>query len=97
MSNGMVLAASNSDHTKVELVRPGEGSKVGERVVLENDDFSDYTPDENIKAKKKNSAWAKSKDFLKTNDSFEACFKGKRFVTSAGPLKVQTLSNATIQ
>ena len=97
MSYGMVLAASNSDHTKVEIIRPAEGSQIGERVVLETDDFSSYTPDENIKAKKKNSSWAKSKDFLKTNDNFEACFKGVRFVTSKGPLKAQTLPNATIQ
>jgi methionyl-tRNA synthetase len=31
----MVLAASNEDHTKVELVDPSEGSKIGERVVVE--------------------------------------------------------------
>mgnify|MGYP001605007746 CR=1 FL=1 len=32
MSNGMVMCASNSDHTVVELMRPPLGSKVGERV-----------------------------------------------------------------
>lgn len=32
MSNGMVLCASNADHTKVELMRPAADSKVGERV-----------------------------------------------------------------
>ena len=35
-SNGMVLCASNSDHSKVELLRPHPDSKVGERVFLEN-------------------------------------------------------------
>ena len=33
MSNGMVVCASNSDHTAVEIIRP-EG-EVSERVVLE--------------------------------------------------------------
>ena len=32
MSNGMVLCASDATHTKVELLRPTPGSKVGERV-----------------------------------------------------------------
>lgn len=32
MSNGMVMCASNADKTKIELIRPPEGSKVGERV-----------------------------------------------------------------
>lgn len=34
-SNGMVLAASNVDKSKIELMRPAPGSKIGERVVLE--------------------------------------------------------------
>jgi len=34
-SHGMVLCASNEDHTKVELLRPADGSKVGERVTLD--------------------------------------------------------------
>ena len=32
MSEGMVLCASNEDHTKLELMRPPEGSVVGERI-----------------------------------------------------------------
>ena len=35
MSEGMVMCASNEDHTKVELMRPPEGSVVGERIQLE--------------------------------------------------------------
>lgn len=34
-SHAMVLAASNEDHTKVELVDPPAGAKVGERVTFE--------------------------------------------------------------
>ena len=35
MSEGMVMCASNADHTAVELMRPPVGCKVGERVQLE--------------------------------------------------------------
>lgn len=34
MSNGMVLCASNDDKSVIELIRPPEGSKVGERIQL---------------------------------------------------------------
>jgi methionine--tRNA ligase beta chain len=34
MSNGMVMCASASDKSVVELIRPPEGSKVGERIQL---------------------------------------------------------------
>jgi aminoacyl tRNA synthase complex-interacting multifunctional protein 1 len=43
MSEGMVLCASNSDHTRVELMRPPAGSKVGERVVLEGNPAGEMT------------------------------------------------------
>jgi tRNA-binding EMAP/Myf-like protein len=33
-SNGMVMCASNSDKSVIEIIRPPEGSKVGERVQL---------------------------------------------------------------
>ena len=32
MSNGMVMCASSADKSTVELIRPPEGSKVGDRV-----------------------------------------------------------------
>lgn len=34
MSNGMVLCASNEDHTVVEILRPEEGAKIGERITF---------------------------------------------------------------
>jgi tRNA-binding EMAP/Myf-like protein len=34
MSNGMVMCASMSDKSTIELIRPPEGSKIGERVQL---------------------------------------------------------------
>lgn len=34
MSNGMIMCASNADKSTIELIRPPEGSKIGERVQL---------------------------------------------------------------
>jgi tRNA-binding EMAP/Myf-like protein len=49
-SEAMVLAASNPDHTHVELIKPPAGSKVGERIF-----FADFpgTPDEQLNPKHK--------------------------------------------
>eukprot|EP00466_Bigelowiella_natans_P004109 jgi/Bigna1/86232/estExt_fgenesh1_pg.C_90059 len=49
-SSGMVLAASNDAHDKVELLVPPEGSEIGERVSLDTFDCSD-TPPANAKKK----------------------------------------------
>jgi len=38
-SFGMVLAASNPEKTIVELIRPPEGSTLGERICLEGEDY----------------------------------------------------------
>ncbi|KAL0452019.1 UNVERIFIED_CONTAM: putative methionine--tRNA ligase [Sesamum latifolium] len=49
-SQAMVLAASNSDHTKVELVEPPQGAAVGERVTFPG---FDGLPDDVLNPKKK--------------------------------------------
>lgn len=41
MSEGMVLCASNEDHTSVDLMRPSQESKVGERVTLDGAPFGE--------------------------------------------------------
>jgi aminoacyl tRNA synthase complex-interacting multifunctional protein 1 len=35
MSEGMVMCASNPEHTSIEIMRPPAGAKVGERITLE--------------------------------------------------------------
>ena len=42
MSEGMVMCASNADHTAIEIVRPPAGSKIGERVTLENNPIVEF-------------------------------------------------------
>jgi methionine--tRNA ligase beta chain len=51
-SHGMVLCASNADHTSVEFVIPPDGARLGSRVVF--DGYESVTPEpENKVAKKK--------------------------------------------
>ena len=40
-SEGMVLCASNADHTAVELMRPSNDAQVGDRVTLEGSLFGE--------------------------------------------------------
>lgn len=54
MSNGMVMCASNADHSKVELLRPAPGSKVGERVkIVGHEHFFNDKMEETLNPKKK--------------------------------------------
>lgn len=43
-SHGMVLCASNDDHTKVDPVKPPEGSKPGDRVVVKGFESEPASP-----------------------------------------------------
>ncbi|KAL7462478.1 hypothetical protein ACHAXS_002859 [Conticribra weissflogii] len=82
-SHGMVMCASNADHTSVEFAIPPEGAKVGERVIFEG---STGEPEaENKVAKKK--MFEKLAPDLKTNESGEVVWKGAKCMTSAGPCK----------
>ncbi|BBG98139.1 Nucleic acid-binding, OB-fold-like protein [Prunus dulcis] len=73
-SEGLVLCASNEDHTLVEPLLPPEGAKPGERV-----SFSGRCP----QPKKKQ--LEKITPHLFTDDKGVATFKGIPFMTSAGP------------
>jgi len=91
-SEAMVLAASNSDHTQVELLVPPPGSKIGERVT-----FDGYSgePDEQLNPKHK--IWeAIQPDFITTDDCV-ATYKGTPFKTSAGVCKVKSIKNGGIK
>ena len=90
-SNGMVLAAKGEDG-KTELVEPPEGSKVGERVVI---DGLVGEPFSSSQVKKKKIWAAVSKD-LKTGDGGIATWQGKTIETSSGPCKVVSLVGAPI-
>merc|ERR1712137_1372980 len=92
-SQGMVLAASNADHTQVEVVRPDPNSKVGERIFLEGEEGE---ADKQIDPSKKNNVWKSLKDDLKTNETCIATFKGQPLRTEAGMCTVKSLAEVPL-
>ncbi|KAK9088058.1 hypothetical protein Syun_030452 [Stephania yunnanensis] len=78
-SQAMVLAASNDDHTKVELVDPPASAVVGERVTFPG---FQGEPDDVLNPKKK--VWETLQVDLCTDKELVARFKDLPFTTSAG-------------
>ncbi|XP_027116835.1 probable methionine--tRNA ligase isoform X1 [Coffea arabica] len=91
-SEAMVLCASNSEDTKVELVEPPEGAVIGERVKFPGCEGS---PDDQLNPKKK--VWETVQPDLRTDEELVACYKGIPFTTSAGVCKVSSLNEAKIR
>ncbi|XP_055830710.1 probable methionine--tRNA ligase [Solanum dulcamara] len=79
-SEGMVLCASNEDHTMVEPLIAPEGAKVGECISFSGHDGK---PEDVLNPKKKQ--FEKIAVNLFTDDKGIATFKGIPFMTSAGP------------
>ncbi|XP_044462684.1 aminoacyl tRNA synthase complex-interacting multifunctional protein 1 isoform X3 [Mangifera indica] len=80
MSEGLVLCASNEDHTVVEPLLPPGGAKPGERVSFSG---IDGKPEDVLNPKKKQ--LEKITPHLFTDEKGVATFKGIPFMTSAGP------------
>ncbi|MED6179918.1 hypothetical protein PIB30_005376 [Stylosanthes scabra] len=91
-SQAMVLAASNSDHTKVELVEPPSSANVGERVTFPG---FEGDPDELLNPKKK--VWETLQVDLQSNGELVACYKDVPLTTSAGVCKVSSIQNGSIR
>ncbi|CAH9144022.1 unnamed protein product [Cuscuta epithymum] len=91
-SQAMVLAASDHDHTKVELVEPPEGAAVGEHVTFQG---FECKPDDVLNPKKK--VWETVQVDLHTNNELVACYKNIPFTTSAGVCKVSSISEGSIR
>lgn len=91
-SQAMVLAASNNDHTKVELVEPPEGASVGERVTFPGFEGS---PDDVLNPKKK--VWETLQVDFHTDKDLVASYKDLPFTTSAGVCKVSSISEGSIR
>jgi len=91
-SEAMVLAASNSDHTQVELLIPPPGTKVGERVT-----FDGYSGEPEDQLNPKHKVWeAIQPDFI-TSDDCVATYKGTPFKTSTGVCKVNSIKKGSIK
>ncbi|KAI5604345.1 hypothetical protein BDE02_01G282700 [Populus trichocarpa] len=91
-SEAMVLAASSSDHTKVELIDPPQSAVVGERVTFPG---FEGEPDDVLNPKKK--VWETLQVDLQTNSDLVACYKDIPLTTSAGVCKVATINNGSIR
>ncbi len=91
-SNGMVLAAKSEDGTKVELVCPPDGAKVGERVTIDGLTGEPISSAQ-MKKKKVFDTVAKS---LKTGEGGVATWEGKVIKTIAGACGAATLVGAPI-
>ncbi|KAK9283258.1 hypothetical protein L1049_011494 [Liquidambar formosana] len=91
MSEGLVLCASNEDHTIVEPLLPPEGAKVGERVLFSGNDGK---AEDVLNPKKKQ--LEKITPHLFTDDKGVATFKGIPFMTSGGPC-CSSIPNASIK
>jgi len=92
-SHGMVLCASNADHTAVEFSVPPEDANIGERITFEGYE-GDAAPENRI-AKKK--MFEKLAPDLKTNEDGEVVWKGVKAMTSAGVCKaVSGMKNSQV-
>lgn len=93
-SNGMVMCTANSDRSKIEILRPPQGSKVGDRVTLED------CPPENSEAppimNPKKKLLPKMLPFFVTDSDKFAKYNGIKWTLPAGLVKTDTISNGTI-
>ncbi|XP_021904039.1 uncharacterized protein LOC110819223 [Carica papaya] len=80
MSEGLVLCASNEDHTVVEPLHAPEGAKPGECISFSG---IDGKPEDVLNPKKKQ--LEKITPHLFTDDKGVATYKGIPFMTTAGP------------
>lgn len=82
-SHGMVMCASNADHTSVETMEPPAGATIGERITFEG--FEGDAEPENKVAKKK--IFESIAPELKTNAEGICVWKDAVSKTSGGPVK----------
>lgn len=92
-SHGMVMCASNADHTSVETMEPPAGASIGERIMFEGYDGEAETE---AKVAKKKVFETVAPD-LKTNAEGICVWKGAISKTSAGPVKASKgMANAQV-
>ncbi|EGB10476.1 hypothetical protein AURANDRAFT_5349, partial [Aureococcus anophagefferens] len=92
-SCGMVLCASNADHTVVKLLEVPPGAKNGDRVA-----FGDLpvVPPAAPSAVQKKKLLEKVIGFLKTDGDGVATVLGKKFALAAGPVTAPGMPDAAI-
>ncbi|KAI9033267.1 tRNA synthetases class I, catalytic domain-containing protein [Hyaloraphidium curvatum] len=92
-SAAMVLAASDADHTKVELLIPPEGSQPGDRVSVAGQQGE---PEEQLNPKKK--VFETIQPDITTTDDLTVVWRGLPLtVGSKGPVKAASLRSAVVK
>jgi aminoacyl tRNA synthase complex-interacting multifunctional protein 1 len=94
-SHGMILAASDDSHERVELLVAPEGAVIGERVRFGESDEPQAEPQTPNQLQKKKT-WEELQPLLVTDDACVATYKGVPMMTSAGAVKCATLTKANI-
>lgn len=94
-SNGMLLCASNAEHTEVEPLTPPEGAALGERVYF-GEDGSDQPEAALPNQLQKKKYWEACQPLLSTDGERVAGFQGRAMFTSAGAVTAATLAKASI-
>lgn len=94
-SKGMVLCASVDEPKQVEPLFAPEGSKPGDRVVIEG--YETGEPDDVLNPKKK--VWEKLQVDLKTNDSLVAVWQDNKLISkvNGNPVTTKSMKNAPIK
>lgn len=88
-SHAMVLAATSSDGTRVELVEPPADAEIGSKITVSG---FEGEPDEILNPKKK--VWDQVQVDLLTDENRQACYKGKPL---SGPCTVESIIKGTIK
>ncbi|KAF6260145.1 hypothetical protein COO60DRAFT_1269643 [Scenedesmus sp. NREL 46B-D3] len=93
-SSGMLLAASNAEHTEVEPLLPAQGAAPGSRVWFGQHTEQAKPMEPNPLQKKK--VWEGVQPLLRTDAALGANFKGAVMQTVEGPVTAASLAGARI-
>ena len=96
MSEGMVMCASNPEHTSIEIMRPPAGAKVGERITLEGNPAGEMSQEIQAVMNPKKKVAEKVLPLLTTSDKCEGQFQGFKMMTSAGAITCKSLAKCHI-
>ncbi|EGR31415.1 tyrosyl-tRNA synthetase, putative [Ichthyophthirius multifiliis] len=94
-SHGMILCVSNADHSQVEILRPSNGSVVGERVFLEGQEDK-FTYDLQTPLNPKKKVLETCLPETKIDKDYFATFLGKKWMTKQRYVKSEKLCLANI-
>jgi hypothetical protein len=95
-SHGMLLAASDASHEKVELLLAPDDAVPGERVSFGDVAAADMAEAHTENPMKKKKTWEKVQPGLRTTDDCVASYKDMPMMTSAGPVTCGSIKGGSI-